>query len=204
MSCNSSICLPPQASLDYHSSAVLAAALDTLTAPYRLCSSQGSMMHLAETLNFSGRKVRAEHGNLESSRLYPSSRCRTCCTSRPRTGEECVLDRGSLAYRLWLRGRLFPFLPYTATRSPILYAPTSRTCPGSFCLHVGSERSAAVLLNLLCYEDFAKKVTSGNEHLNCTFPFRTQALSTTTSNKSFAILLLGVSAEWGEKKSLVI
>ncbi|XP_075593108.1 protein misato homolog 1 isoform X2 [Balearica regulorum gibbericeps] len=45
------------ASLDYQSSAVLAAALDTLTAPYRLCSSQGSMMHLAETLNFSGRKV---------------------------------------------------------------------------------------------------------------------------------------------------
>ncbi|KFV15954.1 Protein misato 1, partial [Tauraco erythrolophus] len=45
------------ASLNYHSSAILAAALDTLTAPYRLCSSQGSMMHLAETLNFSGRKV---------------------------------------------------------------------------------------------------------------------------------------------------
>ncbi|XP_063213202.1 protein misato homolog 1 isoform X3 [Chroicocephalus ridibundus] len=45
------------ASLDYHSSAVLAAALDTLTAPYRLCSSQGSMMHLAETLTFSGRKA---------------------------------------------------------------------------------------------------------------------------------------------------
>ncbi|XP_010135594.1 PREDICTED: protein misato homolog 1, partial [Buceros rhinoceros silvestris] len=43
--------------LHYHSSAILAAALDTVTAPYRLCSSQGSMMHLAETLNFSGRKV---------------------------------------------------------------------------------------------------------------------------------------------------
>ncbi|XP_052561494.1 protein misato homolog 1 isoform X1 [Tympanuchus pallidicinctus] len=45
------------ASLNYHSSAVLAAALDTLTVPYRLCSSPGSMMHLAEMLNFSGRKV---------------------------------------------------------------------------------------------------------------------------------------------------
>ncbi|KFW08831.1 Protein misato 1, partial [Eurypyga helias] len=45
------------ASLNYHSSAILAAALDTLTVPYRLCASQGSMMHLAETLNFSGRKV---------------------------------------------------------------------------------------------------------------------------------------------------
>ncbi|KFP86380.1 Protein misato 1, partial [Apaloderma vittatum] len=56
-SCNSPVCLPPQASLNYHSSAILAAALDTLTAPYRLSSSQGSMMHLAETLNFSGRKV---------------------------------------------------------------------------------------------------------------------------------------------------
>uniref|UniRef100_A0A669R436 Misato mitochondrial distribution and morphology regulator 1 n=1 Tax=Phasianus colchicus TaxID=9054 RepID=A0A669R436_PHACC len=45
------------ASLNYHSSAVLAAALDALTVPYRLCSSRGSMMHLAEMLNFSGRKV---------------------------------------------------------------------------------------------------------------------------------------------------
>ncbi|KAK4807568.1 hypothetical protein QYF61_003357 [Mycteria americana] len=45
------------ASLNYHSSAILAAALDTLTAPYRLGASQASMMHLAETLNFSGRKV---------------------------------------------------------------------------------------------------------------------------------------------------
>lgn len=45
------------ASLNYHSSAVLAAALDTLTVPYRLCSSRGSMMHLAEMLSFSGRKV---------------------------------------------------------------------------------------------------------------------------------------------------
>ncbi|XP_064588361.1 protein misato homolog 1 [Zonotrichia leucophrys gambelii] len=45
------------ASLSYHSSAVLAAALDTLTAPYRLCSSQASMLHLADSLTFSGRKV---------------------------------------------------------------------------------------------------------------------------------------------------
>lgn len=49
-----------KASLNYHSSAILAAALDTLTAPYRLSSSQGSMMHLAETLTFCGRKVRVE------------------------------------------------------------------------------------------------------------------------------------------------
>uniref|UniRef100_A0A8B9T6Z0 Misato mitochondrial distribution and morphology regulator 1 n=1 Tax=Anas platyrhynchos TaxID=8839 RepID=A0A8B9T6Z0_ANAPL len=70
MSLNGSLGLKPQppvtfpyinydASLNYHSSAILAAALDTLTVPYRLCSSRGSMMHLAETLNFSGRKVAA-------------------------------------------------------------------------------------------------------------------------------------------------
>ncbi|XP_042641205.1 protein misato homolog 1 isoform X2 [Tyto alba] len=52
------------ASSNYHSSAILAAALDTLTAPYRLCSSQASMMHLAETLNFSGRKVAAAWASL--------------------------------------------------------------------------------------------------------------------------------------------
>nr|XP_031362751.1 protein misato homolog 1 [Lonchura striata domestica] len=45
------------ASLNYHSSSILAAALDTFTAPYRLCSSQGSMLHFADSLTFSGRKV---------------------------------------------------------------------------------------------------------------------------------------------------
>ncbi|XP_077178890.1 protein misato homolog 1 isoform X2 [Paroedura picta] len=45
------------ASLDYHTSAILATALDTCTVPYRLQSSGLSMVHLAEALNFSGRKV---------------------------------------------------------------------------------------------------------------------------------------------------
>ncbi|KAM9294616.1 protein misato homolog 1, partial [Gastrophryne carolinensis] len=45
------------ASRQYHSSAVLAVTLDTLTAPYRMSSSSLAMAHLAETLNFSGRKV---------------------------------------------------------------------------------------------------------------------------------------------------
>ncbi|XP_074079377.1 protein misato homolog 1 isoform X2 [Macrotis lagotis] len=43
--------------LPYHSSALLATALDTITVPYRLCSSQISMVHLADMLSFSGRKV---------------------------------------------------------------------------------------------------------------------------------------------------
>ncbi|XP_036609639.1 protein misato homolog 1 isoform X1 [Trichosurus vulpecula] len=43
--------------LPYHSSALLATALDTITVPYRLCSSPISMMHLADMLTFSGRKV---------------------------------------------------------------------------------------------------------------------------------------------------
>ncbi|XP_053330545.1 protein misato homolog 1 [Spea bombifrons] len=43
--------------LQYHSSAVLALALDTVTAPYRLPSSHLSMAGLAENLNFCGRKV---------------------------------------------------------------------------------------------------------------------------------------------------
>lgn len=48
---------PPQASLDYHTSAVLATALDTLTAPYRLQASAVTMAHVADALTFSGRKV---------------------------------------------------------------------------------------------------------------------------------------------------
>ncbi|KAM9214899.1 protein misato homolog 1 isoform 2-T2 [Leptosomus discolor] len=67
------------ASLNYHSSAILAAALDTLTAPYRLCSSQGSMMHLAETLNFSGRKVVAAWASVPFPALRGCSLPDTLC-----------------------------------------------------------------------------------------------------------------------------
>ncbi|XP_030821114.1 protein misato homolog 1 isoform X1 [Camarhynchus parvulus] len=61
------------ASLNYHSSAILAAALDTLTAPYRLCSSQGSMLHFADSLTFSGRKVVAAWAALPLPALSGSS-----------------------------------------------------------------------------------------------------------------------------------
>lgn len=46
-----------QAGVQYHSSAVLAVALDTLSVPYRMSSSGLSMLHLAEALTFGGRKV---------------------------------------------------------------------------------------------------------------------------------------------------
>ncbi|ELK02774.1 Protein misato like protein 1 [Pteropus alecto] len=45
------------AALPFHCSAILATALDTVTAPYRLHSSPVSMVHLAEMLNYSGKKV---------------------------------------------------------------------------------------------------------------------------------------------------
>ncbi|XP_074385520.1 protein misato homolog 1 isoform X3 [Zonotrichia albicollis] len=73
------------ASLSYHSSAVLAAALDTLTAPYRLCSSQASMLHLADSLTFSGRKPVLSPksrlwlpGQLCPCPPWPAPRCPTC------------------------------------------------------------------------------------------------------------------------------
>ncbi|XP_066062884.1 protein misato homolog 1 isoform X2 [Chamaea fasciata] len=62
-----------EASLNYHSSAILAAALDTLTAPYRLWSSQGSMVHFADSLTFSGRKVVAAWAALPFPALPGSS-----------------------------------------------------------------------------------------------------------------------------------
>ncbi|XP_014647459.1 PREDICTED: protein misato homolog 1 isoform X1 [Ceratotherium simum simum] len=45
------------ATLPFHCSAILATALDTVTVPYRLRSSPVSMVHLADMLNFSGKKV---------------------------------------------------------------------------------------------------------------------------------------------------
>ncbi|XP_037357101.1 protein misato homolog 1 isoform X1 [Talpa occidentalis] len=45
------------ATLPFHCSAILATALDTVTVPYRLRSSPVSMVHLAEMLSFSGKKV---------------------------------------------------------------------------------------------------------------------------------------------------
>ncbi|XP_010018446.1 PREDICTED: protein misato homolog 1, partial [Nestor notabilis] len=68
------------AALNHHSSAILAAALDTLTVPYRLSSSQGSMLHLAETLNFSGRKVVAAWASVPFPALHRSSLPDTFCT----------------------------------------------------------------------------------------------------------------------------
>nr|XP_048310919.1 protein misato homolog 1 [Myodes glareolus] len=45
------------ATLPFHCSAILATALDTVTAPFRLRSSMVPMAHLADLLSFSGKKV---------------------------------------------------------------------------------------------------------------------------------------------------
>ncbi|XP_073408403.1 protein misato homolog 1 isoform X2 [Dendrobates tinctorius] len=45
------------AGLHYHSSAVLAVALNTLTVPYRMATSHFSMLHFAEMMTFGGRKM---------------------------------------------------------------------------------------------------------------------------------------------------
>lgn len=61
---NSLPCCLHQPSLWYHSSAVLALALDALTLPYRMRNNSTPMWQVAETLAVSGRKV---------------APCRHCC-----------------------------------------------------------------------------------------------------------------------------
>ena len=56
---NDIVCLSPlsQPSLWYHSSSVLALALDALTLPYRLKNNSVPMWQVADALAVSGRKV---------------------------------------------------------------------------------------------------------------------------------------------------
>ncbi|XP_062454033.1 protein misato homolog 1 [Rhea pennata] len=70
------------ASLNYHSSAILAAVLDTLTVPYRLRTSQCSMTRFAETLNFSGRKVVAALAAVPFPIIHGHSLLDTLCTHK--------------------------------------------------------------------------------------------------------------------------
>ncbi|KAL3984138.1 histone H2A [Sarotherodon galilaeus] len=60
-------------SLWYHSSSVLALALDTLTAPYRLRNNSVPMWQLADDLAVSGRKVVAAYGAVPFPMMHGSS-----------------------------------------------------------------------------------------------------------------------------------
>ncbi|XP_072227305.1 protein misato homolog 1 [Leuresthes tenuis] len=60
-------------SLWYHSSSVLALALDALTAPYRLRNNSAPMWQLADTLAVSGRKVVAAYGAVPFPMMHGSS-----------------------------------------------------------------------------------------------------------------------------------
>ncbi|XP_004871205.1 protein misato homolog 1 isoform X3 [Heterocephalus glaber] len=57
LTAHSSFVCPLSATLPFHCSAILATALDTVTAPYRLHSSLVSMVRLGDMLTYSGKKV---------------------------------------------------------------------------------------------------------------------------------------------------
>nr|XP_060614140.1 protein misato homolog 1 [Anolis sagrei ordinatus] len=72
-----------EASLDYHTSAILATALETLTVPYRLQASTISMANLAEALNFSGRKVAAAMAAIPFPLMQGQSLPDALCSQQP-------------------------------------------------------------------------------------------------------------------------
>nr|DBA13794.1 TPA: hypothetical protein GDO54_004834 [Pyxicephalus adspersus] len=96
------------ASWQYHSSAVLAVALDTLTAPYRLTSSTLSMSHLADTLSFSGRKVLTASCSLPfpigSASLLPDALLPHLSSPPWRCVSACVDDAPVFCQSVVLRG----------------------------------------------------------------------------------------------------
>ncbi|XP_064898988.1 protein misato homolog 1 isoform X1 [Columba livia] len=122
------------ASLDYHSSAILAAALDALTVPFRLRAAPASMGHLAESLHFCGRKVEPPK---------PPRPLRF----RPKRRE---LPSRFPPNRLWPRGLLSPSPSPAASRSTMPWVPAGRMCPGSRCRAAGTQRSAAASLSPWC------------------------------------------------------
>lgn len=77
-----------QPSLWYHSSAVLALALDALTLPYRLRNNSVPMWQLADTLAVSGRKVTSLLGVAP---VVVSPQAHTVCVKSPRWSLPTVL-----------------------------------------------------------------------------------------------------------------
>ncbi|XP_077112755.1 protein misato homolog 1 isoform X1 [Ranitomeya variabilis] len=95
------------ASLHYHSSAVLAVALNTLTVPYRMASSDFSMLHFAEMMTFSGRKILSASCSvpfpLRSSMclpdaLLPHLGAAPWCSVSPCTGDAAIFSQ-SVVFR---------------------------------------------------------------------------------------------------------
>ncbi|XP_029938036.1 protein misato homolog 1 isoform X2 [Salarias fasciatus] len=157
------------ASLWYHSSSVLALALDALTVPYRLRSNSVPMWQLADALAVSGRKVVAAYGAVPFPMMHGSSlpdALSSCAEALPwKPLSACPEGGDGRCYGQWatLRGyegqKLVSSLP-PGTEPP---SPLHR-------LHSGEDVLAAYLHSFYPSSPLALQLTSTPSRLTPPFP----------------------------------
>lgn len=115
-------------SLWYHSSSVLALALDALTAPYRLRNNSAPMWQLADTLAVSGRKVVAAYGAVPFPMMHGGSLpdALSACSEAPpwRPLSACPEAADGRCYGQWTTLKGFEGQKLISSLAPGIKPPT--------------------------------------------------------------------------------
>ncbi|KAM4539631.1 protein misato homolog 1 isoform 2-T2 [Odontesthes bonariensis] len=156
-------------SLWYHSSSVLALALDALTAPYRLRNNGVPMWQLADSLAVSGRKVVAAYGAVPFPMMHGSSlpdALSACSGALPwRPLSACPEAGGGRCYGQWATLKGFEGQKLTSCLSAGMRPPTPLHS-----LHSGEEVLAAYIGSFHPSAPLALQLVSTPSKLTPPFP----------------------------------